>query len=142
MRTITIILVGSVILSLALRASRPPKQKKVKPIDWNNTYYNQRFGLCKKLRIFNPVELVKAQAWSTDVFRKCGPSIVVDFATRYHFPVYGKFPSDCELNHISRRRALIYRGVLGPALGDPALTARSRTNHPFHECMNELRFAS
>lgn len=80
----------TVSMSFTVSAVRPPKVKKPKAIDWNNSYYSEKFDHCKKLRMFNPVELVRAQAWATGVFRKCGPSLVVKYGSKYAVPAYGK----------------------------------------------------
>lgn len=80
-----------ILLNVAASAKvRPKKVKPPKPIDWTHPYYSGKFVLCKKLRLFNPVENAKAQAWATDVFRKCGPQIVIKYATKYNFPAFGK----------------------------------------------------
>lgn len=66
--------------------------KKAKlEIDFTNPYYEARFEVCKKARIFNPVELVKAQAYVTETFRRCGPKMIVRLASKYNFPAYGEF---------------------------------------------------
>lgn len=90
-KTLLIVLVGSLSVAISVvSASRPAaKPQKTKPINWNHSYYSEKFGLCKKLRIFNPVELVKAQRWSAEIFQRCGPSLVIKYATRYNAPAYG-----------------------------------------------------
>lgn len=77
-------------LTTSFKATRPPKVKKPKPMDWINSYYTEKYLPCKKMRIFDPVETVRAQAWATTFFRKCGPKFVVEYATKYNFPAYGK----------------------------------------------------
>ena len=85
-----IVVVGLVSLFATLDAKRPKRIKKARPIDWNHTYYTEKFGLCKKFRNFNPVELMRAQAWAADIFRRCAARAVVEFATKCNFPAYGK----------------------------------------------------
>ena len=66
---------------------RPPRPK---PINWNLGYYSEPFNLCKTLRNFNPVEHARAHGVAVAMFRQCGPSIIVPYATRYRFPAFGK----------------------------------------------------
>ncbi|XP_022650828.1 uncharacterized protein LOC111245980 [Varroa destructor] len=71
-------------------ARRPPKKPKgPKAINWNSSYYQTSFDPCKPLREFNPVELVKARKYATEIFARCGSKLVVYFATKYDFPAFG-----------------------------------------------------
>ena len=75
-----------------LAAKRKPNNAKVKKyeIAFNNSYYTSRYSPCKKLRMFNPVETFKAQAYAAQIFRECGPAMIVKLASKYNFPAYGK----------------------------------------------------
>lgn len=77
----------------AIRNSRIKAAPKLKPINWNLSFYSEPFALCKPLRILNPVEQVRAHGFAVDVFRKCGPSLVIPYATRYNVPAYGEWPN-------------------------------------------------
>lgn len=91
--------------TVGTRKVRPPKVRKPKPIEWNNSYYAGKFLPCKKLQMFNPVEMVRAQAWATGFFRKCGPPLVVEYATKYNFPAYGQY---LEVTLLKKRRCVEY----------------------------------
>lgn len=81
-------------------ARRPPKKPKgPKAINWNSSYYQTSFDPCKPLREFNPVELVKARKYATEIFARCGSKLVVYFATKYDFPAFGEHPSKVLLYH-------------------------------------------
>lgn len=71
-------------------ARRVKVEKPRKSIDWNNSYYASRFAPCKKLRILDPVESFKAQAYAAEIFRKCGPKMIVKLGSKYNFPAFGK----------------------------------------------------
>lgn len=89
---------------LTVEAVRKPnaKYRRLKPINWNLSYYTEPFKLCKPLRVLNPVERMKAHGEAVDVFRSCGPRLVVPHATRYNFPAFGKFSSElAELGLVS-----------------------------------------
>ena len=70
--------------------SKPKAKREKYAIAFDNPYYTSRFELCKKLRIFNPVETFKAQRFAATIFRKCGPKMVVRLGSKYNFPAYGK----------------------------------------------------
>lgn len=75
----------------AVRSTRKRKVKKVKLIiNPNDPFYSAPFDPCKKTRYFNPVELVKAQAFSAKLFQKCAATLIVEFASRSGFPAWGK----------------------------------------------------
>lgn len=89
-----VVLMTVIVLGFAAMANiRPRKVKPPKPIDWSDPYYNETFGLCKKLRHFNPVEDVRVQVWATDIFRTCGSHVAMKFATRCNFPAFGELIS-------------------------------------------------
>lgn len=88
---VPVILASLLLTVIAVRAGTPKRMKKTKPINWNHTYYSGKFGLCKKLRMFNPVELVKAQVYVTTIFRKCGPRILADFVLKNNAIIYGEY---------------------------------------------------
>ena len=72
---------------------RRPKEKPTTPyksIKWNSTYYSQPFKPCKALKEFNPVERARAHGVAVDVFRRCGPSLIIPHATKYRFPAFGE----------------------------------------------------
>ena len=76
-----------------LSAVRKPKAKFTKPyksIDWKSSYYSEPFEMCKTMKNFNPIEQAKAHGAAVDVFRKCGPSLIIPYATKYNYPAYGK----------------------------------------------------
>ena len=74
-----------------LDSKRSVKVKKPKAINWNDPYYATKFDPCKKQRIFNPVELVKAQSWAAWAFRKCAARIIVEYSAKYRFPAWGEY---------------------------------------------------
>ena len=74
-------------------AVRKPKQGfelSRKPINWNLSYYEEPFNLCKTLRILNPVEQARAHGIAVEIFGKCGRRLIVPYAVKYSFPAYGE----------------------------------------------------
>lgn len=87
-----------IMFSISLLADRAVSRRilksKVKKqelaIDLEDPFYSAKFDPCKKTRRFDPVELVKAQAFSAQMFQKCGPKMIVKLASRWRFPAWGK----------------------------------------------------
>ena len=77
--------------TIALRKAKQGIELSTKPINWNLSYYEEPFNLCKTLRIFNPVEQVRAHGVAVEVFRNCGPRLIVPHAIKYSFPAYGEY---------------------------------------------------
>lgn len=90
-KAVLLILVGVLGSVVLVDAVKPRPVKRPKPINWNLSYYSGKFDMCKKLRVLNPVELVKSQAWAADVFRRCAPKLVATYATKYDFPAFGEY---------------------------------------------------
>lgn len=83
-------LAGIYVTATAVANPRAKPRSQEKPINWNLSYYSEPFRTCKTLRDFNPVEKVRAHGAAVEVFRKCGPSIVIPYAQLYRFPAYGE----------------------------------------------------
>ncbi|XP_022644001.1 uncharacterized protein LOC111243144 [Varroa destructor] len=77
-------------LVIAMLSAHLEKRRARKPtaIDLNSKYYQGKFSVCKPFRPFNPVEAVRAQAFATSIFNRCGPRNIIEFATRYGVPAY------------------------------------------------------
>ena len=71
-------------------ATRRPKTKKVYKIALEKAYYTAPFGLCKKYRIFNPVDTFRAQAYAADIFRRCGARAAIKIGSKFRFPAFGE----------------------------------------------------
>lgn len=61
---------------------------------FSSRYYNQSFGLCKLSRKMNTVEQVRAQAFATRVFARCGSKTIVRWGSELKMPAFGKSVSE------------------------------------------------
>lgn len=80
-------LINAAISGPKSRALRP---RQSKPINWNDSYYSEPFAPCKYLKKYNPVEQARVHGIAVDVYRKCGPKLVIPYATKYRFPSFGE----------------------------------------------------
>lgn len=93
--SIVIYLLAAPLVTLsAVRSPKEISRRPQKPINGNLSHYSEPFKFCKELRPFNPVERFRAHGEAVDMFRKCGPSLVEPYATKYKFPAFGKFSNN------------------------------------------------
>ena len=89
--------VHTIFTATAANQAKPRNVRPQKPINWNITYYSEPFGICKTLRKLNPVEQVRYHGVAVDIFRTCGPRMIIPYASQHNFPAYGECSKTVEV---------------------------------------------